>query len=103
MIAGGTGLTPMIQIIRAVLRNPADKTTITLIYANVNSQDILLKDDLDQLVNNHSPQFKLFYVLNNPLRVGMAVLALSPRITSTITFKTPVPLIASCLCVALLP
>ena len=66
MIAGGTGLTPMIQIIRAVLRNPADKTTITLIYANVNSQDILLKDDLDQLVNNHSPQFKLFYVLNNP-------------------------------------
>ncbi|KAL9716071.1 NADH-cytochrome b5 reductase [Leucoagaricus gongylophorus] len=66
MIAGGTGLTPMIQIIRAILRNPADKTTVTLIYANVNHQDILLKDDLDQLVANHSPQFKLFYVLNNP-------------------------------------
>ncbi|KAG6878410.1 hypothetical protein C0993_007011 [Termitomyces sp. T159_Od127] len=66
MIAGGTGITPMIQIIRAALRNPFDKTTVTLIYANVNEDDILLKDDLEELLDVHEAKFKIFYVLNNP-------------------------------------
>lgn len=66
MIAGGTGITPMIQIIRAVLRNPADKTYISLIYANVNQEDILLKDDLEELSRLHGDRFKIFFVLNNP-------------------------------------
>ncbi|KAF8649826.1 hypothetical protein AX16_005591 [Volvariella volvacea WC 439] len=67
MIAGGTGITPMIQIIRAILKNPFDKTTISLIYANVNHDDILLKAELDELVERHGEtRFKLYYVLNNP-------------------------------------
>ncbi|KAG6813084.1 hypothetical protein H0H92_014143 [Tricholoma furcatifolium] len=66
MIAGGTGITPMIQIIRAALRNPFDKTTITLIYANVNEEDILRRKDLEELLDVHEQKFKLFYVLNNP-------------------------------------
>ncbi|KAG6842508.1 hypothetical protein C0991_000034 [Blastosporella zonata] len=66
MIAGGTGITPMIQIIRAALRNPFDKTTITLIYANVNEEDILLRDDLEELLDVHEQKFKIIYVLNNP-------------------------------------
>ncbi|KAL4587296.1 hypothetical protein LXL04_000164 [Taraxacum kok-saghyz] len=43
MIAGGSGITPMFQVARAVLENPADKTKVHLIYANVTSDDILLK------------------------------------------------------------
>ncbi|KAF8898544.1 hypothetical protein BD779DRAFT_1430744 [Infundibulicybe gibba] len=66
LIAGGTGITPMIQIIRAALRNPFDPTTVTLIYANVNEEDILLKDDLETLLDVHELSFKIFYVLNNP-------------------------------------
>jgi cytochrome-b5 reductase len=66
MIAGGTGITPMIQIIRSVLKNPSDPTTITLIYANVNEEDILLRDDLEELHNAHGIKFKIIYVLNNP-------------------------------------
>ncbi|KAF9015340.1 hypothetical protein BDQ17DRAFT_1229400 [Cyathus striatus] len=66
MIAGGTGITPMVQIIRAALRNPLDKTTLSLIYANVNEEDILLKKELDQLFAAHPSRFSLFYVLNNP-------------------------------------
>ena len=34
MMAGGTGLTPMLQVIAAVLKNPADTTQLYLIYAN---------------------------------------------------------------------
>lgn len=66
MIAGGTGITPMLQIIRAVLGNPADPTDINLIYANVNYDDILLREDLEQLSKLHSNRFKVYFVLNNP-------------------------------------
>jgi len=65
MIAGGTGITPMLQIIRAVLKNPLDNTELSLIYANVNDSDILLKKELDELAETHSSRFKVYYVLNN--------------------------------------
>lgn len=67
MIAGGTGITPMLQIIRAIIRGRAagDKTEVDLIFANVNPEDILLKEDLDQLAKD-DPGFRIYYVLNNP-------------------------------------
>lgn len=70
MIAGGTGITPMLQIIRAVIRGRPknggkDTTEIDLIFANVNSEDILLKEDLDALAAEDS-KFRVHYVLNNP-------------------------------------
>ncbi|KAK9234045.1 hypothetical protein V1525DRAFT_88833 [Lipomyces kononenkoae] len=66
MIAGGTGITPMLSIIRAVLNNPSDRTKISLIYANVKENDILLRDKLDDLATKHSKIFKVHYVLSNP-------------------------------------
>ena len=66
MIAGGTGITPMLQIIRAAIKNPVDQTKLSLIYANVNYEDILLKAELDDLAAKHSSRFKVYYVLNNP-------------------------------------
>ena len=67
MIAGGTGITPMLQIIRAIVRGRAagDKTEVDLIFANVNKEDILLKEDLDALVKE-DPGLRIYYVLNNP-------------------------------------
>ena len=66
MIAGGTGITPMLQIIRAALKNPNDHTKLSLIYANVNYEDILLKKELDDLADKHPTRFKVYFVLNNP-------------------------------------
>ncbi|PWZ01365.1 ferredoxin reductase-like protein [Testicularia cyperi] len=66
MIAGGTGLTPCLQIVRAALKNPADKTQIDFIYANVKEEDILLKDELDELAAKHKDQFRVHYFLNEP-------------------------------------
>lgn len=70
MIAGGTGITPMLQIIRAIIRERPrnggkDTTQVDLVFANVTREDILLKEDLDQLAQE-DPGFKVFYVLNNP-------------------------------------
>jgi cytochrome-b5 reductase len=67
MIAGGTGITPMLQIVRAILRGrpDGDKTEVDLIFANVNEEDILLREDLDALAKE-DPRFRIYYVLNNP-------------------------------------
>ncbi|ORY02333.1 ferredoxin reductase-like protein, partial [Basidiobolus meristosporus CBS 931.73] len=65
MIAGGTGITPMYQVIKAILKNPNDKTQINLIYANVNQEDILLREELDELAKHHE-NFNIHHVLNNP-------------------------------------
>ncbi|KAJ1550293.1 NADH-cytochrome b5 reductase, partial [Nowakowskiella sp. JEL0078] len=65
MIAGGTGITPMYQIIKAIIANPDDVTEVNLIFANVNESDILLRDELENIVANHK-NIKLFHVLNIP-------------------------------------
>lgn len=49
MLAGGTGITPMYQVIKAVLSNPSDKTECSLIYANQTEEDILLRDEVGGL------------------------------------------------------
>ena len=53
MIAGGTGLTPMYQVMKAILSNPADLTEIRLLYANQTEADILLRPELEALAKSH--------------------------------------------------
>ncbi|KAL2753340.1 hypothetical protein ACRALDRAFT_1052057 [Sodiomyces alcalophilus JCM 7366] len=67
MIAGGTGITPMLQVIRAIIRARAagDNTEVDLIFANVTAQDILLREDLDALVKEDS-RIRVHYVLDKP-------------------------------------
>lgn len=70
MIAGGTGITPMLQIVRAIIRGRphnggSDTTEVDLIFANVNEEDILLREDLDALAAKDA-KFRVHYVLNNP-------------------------------------
>ncbi|GMG99512.1 hypothetical protein Nepgr_001352 [Nepenthes gracilis] len=66
MLAGGSGITPMFQLTRAILENPKDNTKIRLIYANVTVDDILLKEELDGFASVHPDSFKVYYVLNQP-------------------------------------
>ncbi|CAK9012813.1 NADH-cytochrome b5 reductase-like protein (B5R), partial [Durusdinium trenchii] len=65
MIAGGTGITPMLQVIREVLSNPQDHTEIHLVFANVTEDDILLRDELDALQYLY-PAFHVYYTLDKP-------------------------------------
>ncbi|CAI0452284.1 unnamed protein product [Linum tenue] len=66
MLAGGTGITPMFQVARAIMENSKDKTNVSLIYANVTFEDILLKEELDNLAKSFPGRFKVYYVLNQP-------------------------------------
>jgi cytochrome-b5 reductase len=65
MVAGGSGITPMYQVLQAIAKDPSDKTKVVLIYANVTFEDILLKKELDQLAAEHD-NISVYYVLNNP-------------------------------------
>ncbi|GLC37614.1 hypothetical protein PLESTF_001642100 [Pleodorina starrii] len=66
MVAGGTGITPMLQVIDAILENPNDKTQVSLVYANVTESDIILKDKIDALVAAHPDRLKVYYVVDKP-------------------------------------
>jgi cytochrome-b5 reductase len=63
MVAGGTGITPMLQIIRAILKDPEDRTEIWLIFANQTEEDILLRKELEAIP---SDRFHLWYTVDRP-------------------------------------
>lgn len=49
LIAGGSGITPMYQLIKGVSEDPEAKTEITLLYANKTEEDILMNRELKEL------------------------------------------------------
>ncbi|PRT55785.1 NADH-cytochrome b5 reductase 1 [Wickerhamiella sorbophila] len=65
MVAGGTGITPMYQIIKAIATNPEDNTTVDLIFGNVTVEDILLYEDLKRIAAENA-NIRIHYVLDNP-------------------------------------
>ncbi|KAI9659990.1 MAG: NADH-cytochrome b5 reductase [Bathelium mastoideum] len=66
MIAGGTGITPMYQVLRAIVKNPDDKTKVTLLYGNVQEDDIILRRELEDLENTYPQQLRVLYTLDQP-------------------------------------
>ncbi|KAJ3072625.1 NADH-cytochrome b5 reductase [Quaeritorhiza haematococci] len=66
LIAGGTGLTPMLQLIDRVRADPNDKTKVTFLFANVTEEDIILKDYLDKLGKDSKGQISTYYILDKP-------------------------------------
>jgi len=66
MVSGGTGLTPMIQVAREILKSPDNKTKISFIFANIAEEDILSRRELEELQAQHKNNFKVHYVLEKP-------------------------------------
>eukprot|EP00903_Cladosiphon_okamuranus_P017715 g16311.t1 len=67
MMAGGTGITPMLQIISAVMREAGgmgrSAIEMSLIFANKSEDDILLRDMIEKLAAGNS-NFKFHYTLD---------------------------------------
>jgi nitrate reductase (NAD(P)H) len=69
MIAGGTGITPVYQVIQAVLRDqPDDDTEMHLVYANRTEDDMLLREEIDRLAAAHPARLKVWYVVSKVAR-----------------------------------
>lgn len=64
MFAGGSGITPMLSIIKSTL-DQEPESIISLIYANRNIESIIFKDQLDQLATDFEGRLHLIHILDD--------------------------------------
>ncbi|KAJ4354211.1 uncharacterized protein N0V89_005945 [Didymosphaeria variabile] len=63
MICGGSGITPIFQVLRAVMQDKSDPTTCVVLDGNRLVEDILCKEDLDVFARDNVDRCKLLYTL----------------------------------------
>jgi ring-1,2-phenylacetyl-CoA epoxidase subunit PaaE len=71
MIAGGSGITPILSIIKSVLRIQP-QSIVTLIYANRNESSIIFDGALQELAGAYTNRLRLVHVLEEPATSGRA-------------------------------
>lgn len=91
MMAGGSGVTPIMSNIRAILEGEPN-SSITLFYGNKTRRDIIFREDFNDLKNAHMERFRVFHILSHevpdvPLFDGMMT---PEKVTELVTSLTPV-------------
>ncbi|KAK0671086.1 hypothetical protein QBC41DRAFT_271103 [Cercophora samala] len=68
MICAGSGITPIFQILRSILSSPAsaDPTKCLVLDGNRVEEDILCRDALDALADQHKERIHLIHSLSRP-------------------------------------
>eukprot|EP01116_Phalansterium_solitarium_P006512 TRINITY_DN18838_c0_g1_i1.p1 TRINITY_DN18838_c0_g1~~TRINITY_DN18838_c0_g1_i1.p1 ORF type:complete len:341 (+),score=-44.25 TRINITY_DN18838_c0_g1_i1:159-1181(+) len=66
MLACGSGITPMFQLLTTIFSSPLEMATVTLVYANRTEDDILLRKELDAFAGRHRSRLVIVYVLSQP-------------------------------------
>ena len=56
----------MLQLIRAVFRDTNDRTELSLLFANQTEDDILLREELEDVQKQFPERFKLWYTVDRP-------------------------------------
>lgn len=62
LFGGGSGITPMMSILKTVLK-AEPQSTITLFYGNNDEASIIFKNEIDSLQQAHSGRLNVFHVL----------------------------------------
>ena len=70
MIAGGTGITPVMQIAAEILRNSDDATKISLVFGARIEGDLLCRATLDEWAAKYPDRFKAHYILSDAAPEG---------------------------------
>ena len=65
LFAGGSGITPMMSILKSVLYIEK-QSTITLVYANRDEDSVIFNSELEKLAADHSDKLKVLNVYDNP-------------------------------------
>src|SRR3569833_2811270 len=66
MICGGSGITPIFQVLRAVLADPDDPTACLVLDGNRVEADILCRDELAAMATRRPARCRLLYTLSRP-------------------------------------
>ncbi|KAJ7724215.1 cytochrome-b5 reductase [Mycena metata] len=66
LIGGGSGITPLYQVVNHALSSPLNTTKFKLLYSNVTEEDILLRGEIDALAKKHPQTFEVVYLLDKP-------------------------------------
>lgn len=64
MFVGGTGITPMIQALHAILGTAGDTTTVSILYGSQTSDNILAKETMDKWCSTHAARLTVTHVLS---------------------------------------
>jgi len=64
LIAGGSGVTPMYQLMQAITSDPEDRTQVHLLFANQSEDDILLRKEIEQMAEQHPDRIKFWYTVD---------------------------------------
>lgn len=66
MICGGSGITPIRQVLCAVMADPEDPTQCLVLDGNRGEEDILCKDELDELEAKDPSRCRVIHALTKP-------------------------------------
>lgn len=62
-VAAGSGITPVLSIIKTVLRNEPE-SKVTLLFGNRNKASIIFKEEIEALKNLFMERFSLYHILS---------------------------------------
>mmetsp|Transcript_11044 Transcript_11044/g.12632 ORF Transcript_11044/g.12632 Transcript_11044/m.12632 type:complete len:281 (-) Transcript_11044:84-926(-) len=65
MLVGGSGITPMIQALHAILGNEKDKGAVNMLFGNKTEGDILAHETLDDWTSTHGDRLSVTHVLSH--------------------------------------
>ena len=67
MIAGGSGITPVMSMLRSAFDGDNTNFSVELIYCNRSKNDIIFKQSIDQLCNQYPNHLKVHYINSSDL------------------------------------
>lgn len=71
MVAGGTGIAPMLQALYPILGD-SDGPAVRLLYGSRSPEEILLRAELDELQRRHPDRLRVTYVVGDAADAGAA-------------------------------
>ncbi|RSL82881.1 hypothetical protein CDV31_016895 [Fusarium ambrosium] len=66
LVSAGSGLTPMLQVLRAIARDAEDSTECLLLYGNRHEEDILCRDELESMGAMDGRRIRVVHTLSSP-------------------------------------
>lgn len=88
MLAAGTGISPMYQVLQGILKNEEEKTNVSLIYGNNKKEDILLANELGLLQSTYK-NFNFYVSLLDPPKRWLGGIGYINRDMVTAFFPSP--------------